>query len=260
MDILTVGGLLIGWGALIASVILDGGSMSGFVKLSPFILVIFGSVGAASISMTMEDLLQVPGVLKKAFINKRKMAHAEIVQTLVRFSQASRREGLLVLENEANKTDDLFLKKGLQLVVDGVDMNNLKAILETDITTLKHRHKIGEEYFMKLGGFGPTLGIIGTVLGLVHMLSNLSEPGTMGPAIASAFIATLYGVSSANLLYLPIANKLKTLTDEEVLEKRIILEGLIALQAGENPTIIEERLLSFIRPKKRSSSRSKKAA
>ncbi len=259
MDIVTIGGLGLGWAALIISVILDGGEMSGFVKLAPFILVFCGSIGAASISMTMGDLLQVPSVLKKAFLNKRKMDHAEIVRTLVRYSQASRREGLLVLENEANKTDDLFLKKGLQLVVDGVDMNNLKAILETDVATLKHRHKIGEEFFMKLGGFCPTLGIIGTVLGLVHMLSSLSEPGTMGPAIASAFIATLYGVSAANLLYLPIANKLKTLSDEEVLEKRIILEGLIALQAGENPTIIEERLLSFIRPKKRVST-SKKAA
>jgi chemotaxis protein MotA len=165
-----------------------------------------------------------------------------------------------VLEKQTKSIKDPFMKKGVQLLVDGVDMNHIRIIMETDIAFIKTRHNDGAEFFLKMGGYSPTLGIIGTVMGLIFMLANLSDPGSMGPAIASAFIATLYVVSFANLLYLPIGSKLKNISGKEILEKRIMLEGLLAIQAGDNPRIIEERLLSFIPPKKRDEGRSKKAA
>jgi chemotaxis protein MotA len=265
MDLITSLGLLLAWGSLIGSVIIEGiegGSgvnVEMFVKLGPILLVFGGTIGASIVGFTKEEIMELPKVLMKAFVNKQP-DYPEVIKMLVNFSRQVRRDGLLVLEKQTKNITNEFMKKGVQLLVDGVDMNHIRLIMETDIAFLKQRHGEAMEFFMKMGGFSPTLGIIGTVMGLVNMLSNLSDPSTMGPAIASAFIATLYGVSAANLLYLPVANKLKKLSAKEIVERRIMLEGLLSIQAGDNPRIIEERLLSFISPKEREEGRSKKAA
>jgi chemotaxis protein MotA len=149
------------------------------------------------------------------------------------------------------------MKKGLQMLVDGVDMDRLRETLEQDIASLKLWYKEGEEFWKQMGGFGPTLGIIGTVLGLIQMLSELEDAESMGPAIASAFIATMYGVSSANLLYLPIGNKIKTVGNADLLGKKIILQGLICMQAGISPRMTEQTLLSFLYPESKTTGEGK---
>jgi chemotaxis protein MotA len=265
MDIITTLGLVIAWASLIGSVVIEGiegGSgvnVSMFVKMGPILLVFGGTFGAAMIGLTKEEVMAIPSHIKKAFFNSGANC-PDIIKMLVNISRQVRRDGLLVLEKQTKSITNEFMRKGVQLLVDGVDMNHIRLIMETDIIFLKQRHAESQDFFSKLGGFSPTLGIIGTVMGLVNMLSNLSDPSTMGPAIASAFIATLYGVSMANLVYLPIANKLKKISANEVIERRIMLEGLLSIQAGDNPRIIEERLLSFIAPKQRDEGRSKKGA
>jgi chemotaxis protein MotA len=265
MDLITIAGLVLAWAALVGSVVIEaiegGGSVNAamFMKLGPLVLVFGGTFGAAMVGLTKEELIALPKVIMKAFFNK-KPDYPETIRTLVNYSRQVRRDGLLVLEKQTKNITNDFMKKGVQLLVDGVDMNHIRLIMETDIALLKQRHTEAGEFFMKLGGFAPTLGIIGTVIGLVNMLSNLSDPSTMGPAIASAFIATLYGISSANLLYMPIGNKLKKINTMEINERKIMLEGLLSIQAGDNPRIIEERLLSFISPKEREEGRSKKGA
>jgi chemotaxis protein MotA len=263
MDLITTIGLVLAWASLLGSIVIEG--LEGgkgvdwglFVKFGPIVLVFGGTFGAAMIGLTKEELISLPRVIRKAFFNKA-MNYPEVIKVLVNFSRQVRRDGLLVLEKQTKNITDEFMKKGVQLLVDGVDMNHIRLVMETDIAFLKQRHAEGADFMAKLGGFSPTLGIIGTVMGLINMLSNLSDPSTMGPAIASAFIATLYGVSAANLLYLPVANKLKKISTKEVLERRITLEGLLSIQAGDNPRIIEERLLSFVSPKEREEGRSKK--
>ena len=170
---------------------------------------------------------------------------------MVRFAERARREGLLVLEEEARRIDDDFLQRGMRLAIDGTDPEMVREILSTEIHFLQARHKVGENIFTTLGGFAPTLGIIGTVMGLIHMLANLSDPAKMGPLIAGAFIATLYGVSSANLIFLPIGNKLKARSAEEVIVREVMVEGILSIQTGDNPRIVEEKLKAFLAPKMR---------
>ncbi len=247
MNLLTVGGLLLAWGALIASLILDGGELHAFLKLSPAILVFGGTFGAASIGFSLQDLKGLPAKTRRAFFTP-KFDYHKVIEALVGFATKSRRDGVLALEDSIEAIEDDFMKKGLQMLVDGVDMDRLRDTLEQDIASLKQWYKEGEEFWKQMGGFSPTLGIIGTVLGLIHMLANLENAESMGPAIASAFIATMYGVSAANLLYLPIGNKIKTVATQDLLEKKIILQGLVCMQAGISPRMTEQTLLSFLYP------------
>jgi chemotaxis protein MotA len=165
---------------------------------------------------------------------------------------------LLALEGEIGKIEDAFIKKGVMLIVDGLDPTIVREILETDISLLAERHKEGQEMFKALGGYAPTFGIIGTVMGLINVLSHLSEPEKLGHSIAVAFIATLYGVASANILWLPMGNKLKVKTQHEVMARELSAEGVLAIQAGENPRIVREKLESYLPPKLRGVSESSK--
>jgi chemotaxis protein MotA len=250
MDLATVIGLLLAWGALVGSLLMEGGDVRALINIPAALLVFGGTFGAAMISCRLNQIMGLPDVLRRAFDDK---AHdpAEVIRLLVRFAERARRDGLLVLEAEAKRVDDAFLQKGIRLAIDGTDPETVRDILETELHFLKARHKSGENIFTTLGGFAPTLGIIGTVMGLIHMLENLSDPGKMGPLIAGAFIATLYGVSSANLLFLPLANKLKARSQEEVTIREVMIEGILAIQAGDNPRIVEEKLKSFLAPRLR---------
>jgi chemotaxis protein MotA len=245
MDILTTGGLMMAWVCVVLSIILEGGHLGGFAKLAPAVLVLGGTLGAALISNNLADLKLVPGLVREAFFGK-KYDYQATIEMLLEFAVYSRREGLLSLESRLENVEDTFLRKGVQMIIDGVDQDNVREIMETDISTVRARYKEGEEFFVKLGGFSPTLGIIGTVLGLVDMLGKLEDPSTMGPAIASAFIATLYGVSLANLLYLPLGHKMRKLSTKESLEKRIMLEGILAIQAGAGARVLQQKLEAFV--------------
>lgn len=245
MDILSTGGVIMAWVCVLLSVILEGGHLGGFFKLPPAVLVIGGTFCAALISTGMADLKALPAQLKAVFLGK-KFDYRGTIASLIDMAVFCRQEGLLALESRVEQLGDPFTQKGFQMVIDGVDQESVREIMETDIQTLKNYYKEGEEFFGKLGGFSPTLGVIGTVMGLVHMLGNLEDPSTMGPAIASAFIATLYGVSLANLLFLPIANKIKKISGMDVLHRRITLEGMLAIQAGASPRVLEQKLAAFL--------------
>ncbi len=247
MDILTTGGLVLAWACLLISILMDGASLSSFMKLAPAILVLGGTWGATLTGFTMEDLKGLFPKLKRAF-GRKKIDYEETIGILMDLAIRSRRDGILALEGDIEKIQDDFLKKGLQLIVDGTDLEKVRDTLETAMSSLKNWYKSGEDFFKQLGGFAPTLGIVGTVLGLIMMLSELEDAESMGPAIASAFIATMYGIGTANLIYLPIGNKMKNIAIEDLLEKRIILEGLLGIQAGSSPRMIEECMRSYLYP------------
>ena len=248
MDLATLIGLVLAWGAFLGSILIEGGDLSALINPSAALLVFGGTLGASMICFPLSTITSLPGIVKNAFLSKKEDV-GHLIKTLVGYAEKARREGLLALEDEVLKMDDPFLKKGVQLAIDGTDPELVREIMETDIQFLGTRHHEGANLFGTMGGFAPTLGVIGTVSGLVHMLANLSDPGSMGPSIAAAFIATLYGVCSANLLFLPLGNKLKAISHEEVLVREIMMEGVLAIQAGDNPRIVEEKLKAFLSPK-----------
>ena len=252
MDMATIIGLLLAWGALVGALLMEGGDLKSLINVPAFLLVFGGTIGAAIVGFRMKQIMGIPGIISKAFTEKKQDV-GEVIQSMVKYAERARREGLLVLEKELSNIQDPFLKNGVRLAVDGTDPELMRDILTTEIHFLQSRHKVGENMFTTLGGFAPTLGIIGTVMGLIHMLANLSDPGKMGPLIAGAFIATLYGVSSANLIFLPIGNKLKARSAEEVVIRQIMMEGILSIQSGDNPRIVEEKLKAFLAPQLRDS-------
>jgi chemotaxis protein MotA len=229
---------------------MEGTSPAAFLNIPAILIVFVGTFGATLAGSTMERIKLIPTLYKKAISPDKPDLSAQL-ETLVGFAERARREGLLALDDEVAELEDAFTKKGLQLVVDGTDPELVREILENEIDGMAARHHNGALPFEKAGGLAPTLGIIGTVMGLVHVLQNLSNPGTLGPAISGAFIATLYGVSSANLVFLPVANKLKLLSSEEQELRTMTLEGILAIQAGDNPRVVADKLLSFIPPSER---------
>jgi chemotaxis protein MotA len=250
MDLATVIGLLLAWGALLGALLMEGGKPGDLVNLSAFLLVAGGTFGATVIAFSLKQMLGLPGVIRAAFFCKD-TDPAQLIRTMVEFARKARRDGILALEGEARNLDDKFLQTGIQLVVDGTPSEMVREILETEIVALQERHKVGQNVFNTMGGFAPTLGIIGTVMGLIHMLASLNEPGKMGPAIAAAFMATLYGVAIANLLFLPIGSKLKARTSEEIIAYDMIVEGILSIQAGDNPRMVEAKMLAYLPPKLR---------
>ena len=250
MDPGTLAGIVLGFIAIFASMILEGGNPAAIIAPGPLLLVFGGTFGVAMASGLLKDTTGVANVFKSALLAKKHEANDSIAQ-LVSFAEKARREGLLALEEAARNIDDPFLKKGLELAVDGTDPEELRDILENELHSMKARHKVGIKFMENMGGFAPTLGIIGTVLGLVHVLENLSEPGKLGPLISSAFIATLWGVMSANVLWLPMGNKLKRVSEIEAHHRELVIEGILAIQAGANPRVIEQKLLTYLAPKER---------
>jgi chemotaxis protein MotA len=250
MDIATLFGLILAWGAVFLSLRIEGGALGGLWNFSALVLVIGGSLGATVVGMPINQVKALPGILRQAFFH-RLVNPVEMTQAISAYAVRARREGVLALEEEAKSCKSEFLRLGLQLVVDGTPGEMSREILGTEVEAMQGRHRGGEAVFSTLGGFAPTLGILGTVMGLVHMLANLDDPGTMGPAIAAAFIATLYGVGTANLIFLPISNKLKLRSQEETISYQLAIEGILAIQAGENPREVAARMRSFLSPKQK---------
>jgi chemotaxis protein MotA len=245
MDISTVVGIVLGVSALILGFVLEGGHVSSLFLLPPAIIVFGGTFGAVFASFPLKEMKKLPTWIKIAFTDKA-FGTVEAYETLVRFAEKARREGLLSLEQELETVEDRFTRQGMQLVIDGTDPDVTREILESNITVMEKRHKIGIAVFEAAGGYGPTLGIIGTVMGLVHVLGNLSDPDSLSKSIAGAFIATLYGVASANLIFLPIATKLKQKDKLEVAAMEMVLDGILSIQAGENPSILKEKLKTHL--------------
>lgn len=250
MDFATIGGLILGIGAVIVAFILEGGNIGAVTQAPAMILVIGGTIGAATITTSFNTIMRVPSMLKIAFFGKPQDPDGTI-EKIIMLSEKARREGVLGLENDMNSLKNPFFKKALQLVIDGTEATAIRRILETEVNYAADRHRVGISLFKALGGFSPTLGIIGTVLGLIHALSNTSDASRMAAAIAGAFIATLWGIGMANLCYLPIGDKLRMRHEEEAAAWEMIIEGIVGIQSGDNPRIIRTKLMSFLDPRKR---------
>jgi len=249
MDLATLIGLLIGMGGLIGGFLLEGGHIGMLVVETAFIIVIGGTIGATMICFTMEELKKIGYFFKEVFVDTK--VDYVTVDTLVDTADKARREGLLSLESQLSEIDNEFLTRGLQLVIDGTDPELTRHMLEMEIEAFEDTEMVGSEIFMTAGGFAPTMGIIGTVMGLVHVLSNIDDPSKLGGAIAVAFLATLYGVGSANVLWIPFGQKIKVKTGKKTLLMELVLEGVLSIQAGENPRVIREKLMTFLPPDSR---------
>lgn len=245
MDLTTLLGIALGLVALIGGFLLDDGHISGLLVYTAAIIVFGGTIGAVVVSFPKSQLKQVPKALRMAF-REPKTDPESFITELVDMAFVARREGVLALEDRAQQHENRFLREGLQMVVDGTDPDEIRNILEVEIESKEKLYAGYAKIFEAAGGYAPTMGIIGTVMGLIHVLSNISDPESLAGSIAVAFTATLYGVASANILYLPIATKIKTRGEEQVAEMEMMLEGILSLQAGENPQLIRKKLSSFL--------------
>lgn len=250
MDFATLLGLAVAVGAIGGAFVLEGGHLESVFLTAPILIVLGGTLGATTVTTSITTLSRVPMYLKLAFFGKP-YSPGDTIESIIRLAERARREGILALEAMLKDVNNAFQRKAMQLVVDGTEATVLREILEMELAYVEERHKKGIVFFQKAGGFAPTMGILGTVLGLVHTLGNTSDASRMASAIAAAFIATLWGVGVANLFFLPISDKLRMRHQEEVAHLELIMEGAIALQAGESPRAIRTRLLSFIAPGKR---------
>lgn len=249
MDLATVIGIIVAFGLVIAA-ILTGGSPLIFIDIQSALIVFGGTIGATLINYPLGTVLGVVGVFKNAFFSSIDEPNA-IIEKFMDYANRARREGILSLEPIIKEIDDVYLKKGLQLTVDGLEPQAIQEILETEISYRESRHETGAEILLTLGAFAPAMGMIGTVIGLIMMLQTMEDPSTIGPAMAVALITTFYGALLANLLFLPMAGKLKTRSKSEIQNMEMIMEGILAISKGENPRIIQEKLSSFVPPKQR---------
>ncbi|HEY5194138.1 MAG TPA: flagellar motor protein [Solirubrobacteraceae bacterium] len=239
------------FGALLLSSMMDGTSPASFINIPALMIIIGGTAGVTLASTGMEAMKRVPSLYKLVISAEPPEMRGRLDQ-LVGLADQARREGLLALDAQLSEIDDMFTRNALQLVVDGTDPEMVHTILEAEVDGMAARHAVGASPFEKAGGFAPTMGIIGTVLGLVHVLQNLAAPSTLGPSISAAFIATLMGVGSANVIFLPIANRLKAISAEEVELRMMTVEGILSIQAGDNPRLVSEKLMSYVPPAERS--------
>lgn len=257
MDLATLVGLIAGMGLLIWAIMMEGDIML-FWSLSSIMIVFGGTIAAIMVNFSMSQVISVIPLLKVAFSLKSNNS-VNIIETLVDFAESSRREGLLALEEKAQSLDEPFLQKGIQLVVDGTDADLVRSILEIELAFLEERHRTGQKIFEQMGALSPAFGMIGTLIGLIAMLGDLNDPDQIGMGMAVALITTLYGAVASNLVFLPIAGKLQNKSDEEILIKQVMIEGILSIQAGENPRIVEEKLKSFLSPAERNASAKAKA-
>jgi len=249
MDIATLLGIASAFGLVIFAIIMGGG-ISLFINLPSLMIVLGGTFGATMINYPIRDVLGALKVVKNVFLSKPASLN-EVVGKFVEFAGKARREGILSLESNAKTIRDDFFRKGIQLSVDGVEPQSIKEILDTEINFLRDRHQLGAEIFQTMGAFAPALGMIGTLIGLVQMLQSMDDPNSIGPAMAVALLTTFYGSMLSNLVCLPVAGKLRTRSKEEIITKEMIVQGIISLSRGDNPRILEHKLMSFLAPKLR---------
>jgi chemotaxis protein MotA len=247
MDPGTIIGVVLAFAAVFGSMIMEGGSPGSIMLPAPLILVFFGTLGAAMAGGMLKDAIGIVGSLKLAFLGKIAPADT-VVESIVKLAEKARREGLLALEDAMKEVEDPFLQKGLQLAIDGTDSEELQEILEAEVDAKRKADKSAAKIFADMGGFAPTIGIIGTVIGLVHVLENLANPAELGHLIAGAFVATLWGVLSANVMWLPIGNKLKRLSEMECAQMELVIAGIVNIQAGANPRLVAQKLRSLLPP------------
>ena len=246
MDIATIGGLVAGIMFVVVSIMLNG-SIGSFIDPASVMITFGGAFSATLISYPLDKFLNSLKSVKLAFKNTV-INEGDIIKKIIELSNVARKEGLLALEEAAESIDDDFMKKGILLIVDGTDPDLVRSILETELLFIQGRHTSVREFWEKVAEMGPAWGMIGTLIGLVNMLQKLDDPSSIGPSMAVALLTTMYGSMIANLFANPFANKLKIRSSEELLLKEVMIEGLLSIQAGENPRVIEEKLKAFLAP------------
>ena len=247
MDISTIVGVVASLAIVFTVQILEGGSPASIILIPSMLLVFGGAFMAGMAGGVLKDATGIGKQMQKAFLAKV-TPPTKLVDNIVKLAERARREGLLALEDAVKTVEHPFLKRGLQLAIDGTDPEELHDILHAEIAAKKKADKAGAKLFENMGGYAPTIGIIGTVMGLVHVLENLDKPETLGHSIAAAFVATLWGVLSANLLWLPVAARLGRLSGIEVDEMELVIDGVLAIQAGSNPRLVAQKLRSLLPP------------
>ena len=231
--------------AILGGQALEGGHIASLLQLTAFLIVMGGTIGAVMLQNTAKVFMHGLRLAKWVFIPPA-YEPQKLIKTLLEWSQASRKGGLLALEAQVGALRDNFMKKGVQLLIDGSDPEALRMALELELDVYEEEQRRAAKIWDAAGGYAPTIGILGAVMGLIHVMENLSDPSKLGGGIAVAFVATIYGVGSANLLFLPIANKIKMHIESQVKLKSMFIEGLVGIGNGENPRIIESRLLGFV--------------
>jgi chemotaxis protein MotA len=246
LDLLSIIGVLLAVLAIVGGNFLEGGHLSQLFQLTALLIVVGGTLGAAMLQTSLPVFLRAMQMARWVFIMPPTNLNTTL-EKVVNWSHMTRREGLLALENASEIETDLFSRKGLQLLVDGNEPVVIRNVLETEINVMEQFELQAAKFYEVMGGYSPTIGILGAVMGLIHVMNNLADPGMLGSGIATAFVATIYGVGLANLLFLPMAGKLKAMVQQRVLQYEMLLEGIVGIADGENPRNIESRLQSYLR-------------
>lgn len=249
MDLGTLLGIGSGFGLVIIAMSMGGG-LGAFINAPSIMIVCGGTMGAVLINYPISDVLRVIKVAKNAFFSE-KIKTKKIMEMLIEMSKVSRREGILGLEKTLKDIKDPFFVKGMTLMIDGIEPAKLSELLDTEVEYIEERHRLGAEIFMTMGNFAPAMGMVGTLIGLVKMLMQMDDPSSIGPSMAVALITTFYGVILANLVFLPISGKLRTRSAKELAMKQLVMSGILSVQSGDNPRMLEQRLHSFVSPKER---------
>jgi chemotaxis protein MotA len=244
MDVLSLIGVVVALGAIIGGNMLEGGHTASLLQLTAFLIVIGGTLGAVMLQTPFNVFMHAVKLIIWVVFPPR-LEGAETINKIVEWSKISRKEGLLGLETSAEQEPDPFSQKCLQLLIDGSDPNAIRGVIEVEISNDEQRDLMAAKVYEAAGGYTPTIGILGAVMGLIHVMQNLSDPSMLGRGIAVAFVATIYGVGAANLFLLPIANKLKAIIGRQIQYKEMILDGITAIAEGENPRVIENKLRAY---------------
>jgi len=245
IDFLSIFGLILGIGAILVGQFLEGGHLSTLVNGPAALIVFGGTIGAVMLQAPVAVFLRALRMFPWVFLPPR-LHKQDMIDKVVAWSNIARKEGILGLESVADVEEDLFARKGLELLVDGGDPDVMRDILELEIDAKEEFDNLGAKVFESMGGFSPTIGIIGAVMGLIHVMQNLSDPSSLGSGIAVAFVATIYGVGMANLIFIPISTKLKTIVGHEARYREMVVEGLVSIAEGENPRNIERKLDGYL--------------
>lgn len=259
MDIATLAGATAGVGIVVVSIVMAGENPVTFINAPSIMIVFGGTVAAVLVSFPLAKVLSVTNVVKNAFFAKAQ-APLVIIRDLVRYAEVARRDGILALEGLTDEMKDEFLVTGIQMAVDGTDPELIEEILSTELDAVSERHRSGKRIFDAFGKYAPAFGMIGTLIGLIIMLKTMDDPESIGPSMAVALITTLYGALAANLIFLPIAEKLALRSREEQLVKGIVIRGVMSIQSGDNPRMVEQKLLTFLPPRLREEQAAKAGA
>ena len=248
MDPATLIGVVLALASLLFMLVMEGSSLMAIMLLPAMVLVFGGTFGAAIAGSPMADVKKIGGWFKQGLLPMKVPPVSDRIATLVTLAEKARKEGLLALEAQVKEIEDPFLKRGLQMGIDGTDPEDLRAVLEGEIAAKKGEDKVAAKFFTAMGGYAPTVGIIGTVVGLIHVLENLDKPESLGPLIAGAFVATLWGVLTANILWLPMGAKITRISDLQAAQMELLVEGITEIQAGTSPRAVRQKLNALVPP------------